>query len=485
MTAILKLVRLDDFISDVDSIDLLAGGFSLATDGYAPAVAPLDAKSVHEVITLNLKGTSTDGLALMVQEIDAKIKQVQWWLKNPGVERYQVWLRVQMDEESNPRQAQLLNIEPAQKVNEFTKQETDDHTIVEYSIGIERTPFWEQPYPYITTTAQTGLNVIGGYAKLYETIHGDVPARLAKLSMAPESSAIHGDYYVAFKTARFGNPANFVPVWSLKDGHFYTDTTTTSDSSAYSGTRVTCDFSGTATRRRRVGALTSYITANDLDQRGSYSVLLRASMSDNTSIAKVWMAYGFGYESGGTGNEVALLGPTYRSGVVISGARTLSYWTLFDLGTAINPPMRTQNGAALDNFAITLDAERTSGSGSLYLDCLILMPRDDGFTHLRLPSAGDIGSTDHMSIYQYADDSVNGLSDVNGTTIWSPVTTTGTVNWGLPDNDEQPYIVIAAQAYIGGAVDSFRSIKAQTAAMTYTFIPRWRTLRGIGLGPAT
>lgn len=482
MAAQLKLVRLNDFAADIDTVDLLSGGFSLASNGYTPVVAPIGAKSVQESITLNLKGTSSDDLAFMVQDIDRKIKECQWWIDDAGVERYQVWIRVQMDGETYARQAQLLNIMPSNKVNEFPTWDTSEYSITEYQFGIERTPFWEQPYSYPNTTAKTGLNVIGGYTQLSETINGDVPARLAKLSMSPESSAIHGDYYIGFKSSRFGNPANFIPVWSLKDGHFYPiDTSTTSDSSAYSGTRVTCDFSGIATRRRRVGMLSSYVTANDLDQRGTYSVLLRASMSDNTSIAMVYMAYGFGYESGGSGNEVALLGPNYRSGVAINGALTLSYWTLFDLGTVVNPPVRVQNNSPLDNFAITIDAARTSGSGSLYLDCLILMPRDEGFVHLRLPSAGDVGSTDHMSVYQYADDSISGISDVGGAAIWSPVVTSGANRWSLPANNEKPYIVIAAQGYYGGAVESFRSVKGQTAEMSYTYIPRWRTLRGSGV----
>lgn len=175
MAAMLKLVRLQDFAADIDTVDLLSGGFSLAADGYAPVVAPIGAKSVHESITLTLKGASTDDLALMVQDIDRKVKECQWWIDSPDLERYQVWIRVQMDGETYTRQAQILNIEPPNKVNEFTKQETGDYTIIEYTIGIERTPFWEQPYSYPTTTALNNMDILGGTATLSETINGDVP----------------------------------------------------------------------------------------------------------------------------------------------------------------------------------------------------------------------------------------------------------------------------------------------------------------------
>lgn len=88
MACSIQLVRLNDFAADIDSIDLSANGYSLDRDGYFPVVAPIGAKSVHEVITLKLQGTSKDDLAAMTQEIDEKIKQVQWWIDDPGVERY-------------------------------------------------------------------------------------------------------------------------------------------------------------------------------------------------------------------------------------------------------------------------------------------------------------------------------------------------------------------------------------------------------------
>lgn len=204
MACSIKFVRLDDFIADIDSIDLSASGYSLAEDGYFPTVAPIGAKSVQEVITLKLQGTSKDDLAAMTQELNDKIRQVQWWIDDAGVERYQVWIRVQQENETYPRQAMILNIVPPDSVRLFTPEEINQNYIGEYQIGIERTPYWEDPYPYATTTPITGISTQGGMGTLSETIMGDVPARLAKLSLTPpDGISSQQDYWIGWKTNRY------------------------------------------------------------------------------------------------------------------------------------------------------------------------------------------------------------------------------------------------------------------------------------------
>ncbi len=467
MTAILKLVRLDDFAADVDSIDLLSGGFSLAANGYAPAVAPINAKSVHETITLTLQGTSTDDLALMVQEIDRKIKQVQWWIEDSNVERYQVWLRVQMDEESNPRQAQLVNIEPSQKVNEFTTQETADHTIVEYQIGIERTPFWEQPYPYPSTTQLSNVNVIGGVATLAEVIHGDVPARLLRLgAFKNDASAGLSNFWYGWKTSRFGTKVNFVPVWSLALGSGRdTDTTVVADATAYNGDKITCTFATVTTLLQRTVITVANVTANYNDQRGTYDVLLRAKMSD-TSVARVRIGYSL---SSGT----TLLGPVYRNRVPISGTA----WKIYEMGTISIPPQRIYNSQSVKFFGINISAELYSGTGDIDMDCFILIPRDDG--SMAVVSSVSVESGQVASVFQAADGSVFGYAD-NGTgDSMGPVTLKPGASWGVPANDESPNLIFVASDA------TFGSTKSKTEHIIYTAIPRYRTLRGAGIGPTT
>lgn len=473
MAAMLKLVRLNDFTADIDTVDLLSGGFSLAADGYAPVVAPIGAKSVHETITLTLKGTSTDDLAFMVQDIDRKIKECQWWIDDPGVEKYQVWLRVQMDGETYTRQAQILNIEPANKVNEFTKQETNDYTIVEYTIGIERTPFWEQPYSYPNTTSKTALNVLGDMVQLSETIQGDVPARLAKVSINQNDVQSQVNlYWAGWKTSRFGNPANFTPVWSLNlSSYLGTDTSASADTSAYNGNKVVCTFGTDATLISRavisVGDVISD-AAKYNDQRGTYLVLLRAYTGTSTTV-RARMAYSFG-----GGGVSAVLSPIYRARQVISNTN----WSFYEMGLVSFPAVRSPISYTLKNSAIEIDVERIAGSGSLTMDCLTLIPVNDGALKSISPSANLATTSVLLSTFQNADESLSAIVENNNFIVWpgyiNPVN-----SWSLPANNEAPYLVIASQGLTGSPAAAVNT-KGWKIDFSYNYIPRWRTLRGTG-----
>lgn len=463
MSCSIKFVRLDDFIADVDVLDLSANGYSLAQDGYFPTAAPLGAKSVREVITLKLQGTSKDDLAAMTQEIDEKIKQVEWWLNDPGVERYQVWIRVQLENESLPRQAQIISIQPPDSVRVFTPEERLDNFIGDYQIGIERTPYWEALYPYPTTTAVNNLNIIGGMSALSETINGDVPARLARLTGTLDASSGRLDaLWMGWKTSRFGTPANFIPVWSLYLGTpIDADTSETADATTYAGVnKVTTSFSADATLiLRDVIFLTPHVTvANIADQRGSYSVLLRAKMSD-TSVARVRMVAGL--YSGG-----AFQSPVYRSRQVVSGTA----WSFFELGNCKIPPSRLPPNYNFGNFSIGIYAERISGAGALDMDCLVLIPIDD--SAVKLTSSGSLNNTHLIEVFQAADDKIYATGQKgSGESIFTVVPRPQN-DWSLPANNEAPVLVIAGNDTATGCV------KGKTLDITYAYIPRWRVLRG-------
>lgn len=475
MACLLKLVRLTDFAADIDSVDLFGNGIELADEGYHPAVAGIGETSVIESITLKIKGTSKNDLASIVQTLDAKIKEVQWWIEAPGVERYQVWIRAQLDNESQPRQSQIISIQPSKGIRVYNPVEVQANYIGEYTITIERTPFWEMPYPYPTTTEKTSINTIGGTSVLAETINGDVPARIAKLSLGPSSGAgFQSEYYIGWRSERFGLPHKFEPVWSCDDGYSFTDVTSTADASAYSGNMMVCDFSTTESLNWRVSWFLSDVTAWPADQRGEYQVLLRARMSDNVSVARARLAFSFGIKNG-VPERAEPMNPTYRSRVVIDGAKIYSTdWSLFELGTMSIPPYRVDPTASFISFAAEIDAERYSGSGNLHLDCIILIPSAEGYAHMKLDRV-NLEATDHCNLYQYADDTTFAVSDSN-TTILNAVAPHSAIKWGLPPNGTAPYFFVAAQRYM--APDKYRSLKNDTCDLIYTYIPRWRTLRG-------
>lgn len=316
-----------------------------------------------------------------------------------------------------------------------------------------------------STTEKTSINTIGGTSVLAETINGDVPARLASLKVSADAATgNYTDFWAGWKTSRFGTVANFVPVWPLYKGiPIDADTSEVADATAYDGTKVTTSFSADPTLiERDEVVLVNVVPTNYNDQRGTYQILLRAKMSD-TSVARVKMAYGL--RSGGV-----IQSPVFRSRQVISGTA----WSLYELGTAKMPPSRIPTGYDFRNLTFGLYAERISGAGSLDMDCLILIPIDD--SGIKFTSSSSIsGSSGQMGeVFTLASGELYATAHFSsGQTIYSVVPKPqGNVPWSLPANAEAPLLVIAANDATTGA------IKGKTLDVTYTYIPRWRTLRG-------
>lgn len=380
---------------------------------------------------------------------------------------------MQLDNETYPRQAQILNIQPPDRVKTFTPTEISANYIGEYQIGIERTPFWEDPYPYPTTTAKTSINSIGGTAVLSETINGDVPARIALLNFN-STATIYNNFWLGWRTSRFGTTANFAPVWSLDKGAGGnaggTDTGIVSDNSAYDGKKMTCTFASSTALIQRTWIAVTDVTANPNDQRGTFTVLLRAKMSD-TSTARVRMRAGWFNPQDNT-----IYNPIYRSRVVINGNNGMitAPWTFYEIGTINIPPLRYFNpNVVLDYFAIALDAERTSGAGNLEMDCLVLIPNDEGMISLKSDAEITLIDTLTLTTTTPPNDQPYGYMTVVLGAITSHNTlTVSAINWGLPANGEAPRLIAA-----GSGLDSL-STKATTFNLSYTYIPRWRTLRG-------
>lgn len=473
----IKFVRRTEFLADIDYIDFSADGYSLANDGYSQVVAPIGAKSVNEVITLKLQGTSKDDLASMTQEVDAKVQQVQWWIENSSIERYQVWIRVQLDGETNSRQAMLLNIKPPDRVRVFTPMEINANYIGEYAIGVERTPFWEEGNPTYASRTYSGLNSIGGMTTLTDAIDGDASARLLSL-YANASGAGTGnlnELWVGIKTDRLvDTPSNFQPVWALHDaGWTETDTTSTADATANDGTALVCDFTLVSLlpppRPRVIIRMYDAVSGAAIqDQRGAYQVLLRARVDSATESVMVRMVYGF---ANAAGDEIST--PNYLKRVPIAGQTYIMY----DMGAVSIPPHRIYPGQDFSFFAIEIDAERDpTYTTNLYLDCLVLIPSDDSFVKLST-NKSFFTSAIQLQAYQAANDEIYGYIADSGVIYGSAVVDSHN-KWSMPLSTTAGQIVVAAQGGQGYGRGGAGSDKDDTVDIITTHIRRWRTLRG-------
>ena len=325
MAAICKLVW-STYDTDHDTFSLLdfTDGLDLADGGWVPKVATDRESTLIEVLTLRVQSVSHNGLASIIQEIGDWKKRVQW--SQDGIDARRVWLRVALEDETQQRQWLVVDLNYAFGNDLLAPPVSDQYIIPTLTLTIERMPFCEEietDLYYGVNTDKTAINCIGGMATLSESISGDVPARVQWMRLYADGSANYSTYWIGFKTTRLSSTiAHLEPVWSLKDGTLSVSVTADNDSSAYSGTRVTCLPNSTIAQMVLVAIPGSYPS----EMAGSYLVLLRAKMSD-TSVGRARINYGWANAA------ASALNCRTRSG----SPRTMS----------VSPPLSRCSGAGL------------------------------------------------------------------------------------------------------------------------------------------
>ena len=450
----LKLVLRDDFTSDIADTSLISftDGFQLAYAGWTPSY-PEDRDeddNVPESITLRAKGTSENNLASLVQEIAERKKQVDQYREN-AVEPYGIWLRTQYGSEGNARQALVTDIR-RRTSSPYEKIGVSDYKLSEYQLGLMRKAWWEDTAS--TTFTGSNLHAIGGSATYTGNV-GDIHARLAQVKLLADNVVGHSRFWLGFRPSRYGTAANFQSTWSLRLGNNFGDDTTggtdNADATARDGYKVVCDFGGETGLVQRVNIIADGVTANESDQRGEFQVLLRAKNSA-AGTTRVRLRSGWYNDF-----------PQSRSRVAISSTA----WLLYDMGTVNIPNSRLKGGAqSLVYYGFAIDAEQVSGTPDLELDCLILIPRNEGFVYADM--TGEASFTSSLPYYAYhrADGKKEcDAQDAGGRVVAS---TAPDISGGLPV--APGIMVIAADA---GTASAFTTIDVELKVYQ-----RWDWLRG-------
>src|SRR5512139_405083 len=283
----LDLVQRPDRGSDVDVLSIL--DWVKLPDGWSQA-ASNDETPADETLTLNIDADNHDDLASILQDLDEKIKQVKW-AQHP-LEPNGVWLRTQLKNETNTRQAYITRARRG--AARVTQPAMSSAGLYQYIFGLTRTPAWESPD--LISEDIAAIDCLGGMVELSAAIDGDLPARVALASVYPISSATFNQFWMGFRGDRFGTAANFEPVWNcfLAQGASWgADTDDEDDADAIGGFRMAVTFATVPTLAKRLIIDAQDITAtNYADQVGRYQVLLRAKMTD-ASTALVRIGYGF------------------------------------------------------------------------------------------------------------------------------------------------------------------------------------------------
>lgn len=499
------LVKTYDFEADQNYVDLNnnTDGFKISYQGWVPQVTPDREGRIHEALSLRVNGTALDHIATNLQKLADKAEETRMF-HNDGVENYAVWFRVQLAGETNGRQSLVYEIqhEPASSALDYSLRRYNHWN--NYTLGITRAPWWEGTA--IGTVSASNVSMFGG-AFSYGTVHGDLPARLARVKFQPGtvpggSCEIwpFGQFWLGFRSNRYyGTPSAWVSWYNLPSGRGMSGTAD-SENGAIGGTALVSAAAGTAAFG--TGILT-YATMGEISggtpaaMYGSFLVLLRArvyydnALSDWTSasqlIFNVRLVTGFwqdGYLAGG----IISMGD-YRPRVpVFAGPENDINWRggyhFYELGEVnFPPPGRDKNVYGWNNYTLFLEGNapiRTSelgGSAYLYVDGLALIPTEGLYWGGRRPNTATSDSFSNVagSIVYWG---MNGPDDkqhalVSGTAVGSLVYGANQPFYrnGVPPGSG--IAVLAADNHIG-----YWSDPAWVGSVQIETIERWKEIRG-------
>jgi len=264
------------------------------------------------------------------------------------------------------------------------------------------------------------------------------------------------EIWLGLRTDRFGNRAEFVPMWDLglNGVSVYNSTTRVYDGWAWRDYKVQVSATPADTSMVHRCAITLSTAVESSDpgaQRGAFDVLLRAKVAGGVWHVRLQDGY-----SGAT---------NWRTGdrVKIDSSVTTS-WMLYPVGTIRIPPGHEY--VHLHNYTMRIQAEQSTAGGALDLDCLVLIPTAEGSLHIDNTSiCGNTGY--YVKLYNRPE------GQVAGETVLSPnPTSTPTIEW---QNFALP---VGRGSLFSAAQRSASHLTTDGFNYTLTYVPRWEMLRG-------
>lgn len=468
----------DEFLPNPDALDLLGyiEGAALEENGWQMISG--NGGNVIETLRLSVRGSTRAARETIHQYLARYKRRVRE--SRQAVDPYGLWMRVSTNDSGTDERRAFVNAISVGGVGcwgQFTESAIGGYYYLHGSqIAIERFPYWEDTGPI--EYSGTGISAVAGtydyttYVGSPGAVKGDVDARISVLTLTRDSAGTQPlqKFWVGFRTNRFGNRANFQAYWSLRKGAtFGADTTggaANADAEAKDGFKAVCTFATSTGMVNRVRIRTSDVTANPIDQRGGYIVLLRAKNTAGGE-TRVRLADGYyGSDSYRVQSRVSITSTSYQ---------------FYELGTVDIPtPGDVPYGltTAVNSYSLGIDAERLSGAASLDMDCLVLIPREEGY--VSATGGSNISSIGANATFYYHN-RPGGTKDVSLVVGGVPVRS-GEPNseGGLPvsgnvpgtvTDDGKGILVLAAQ-------QETISILAQTAAITMQVVKRWEVFRG-------
>lgn len=265
-------------------------------------------------------------------------------------------------------------------------------------IAVLHSPIFEETASVNPT--QTGISTTGGTWSIGND-GGSYPQRISVLKLDSASVGDLSKFWIGIRKLRYGT-AGFISTWQAEDGTNILDAADTADGGASGGSKVTISFATSAAMAKRFALRWDQVqtspTVKD-DIIGTYLMLARCKLSAGTVEVAIDMRHGW---AGFSGAETSI-GVTYLSAVTDSN---LTNWNLIPLGVVQIPPTGNRDSRAslndeIGNYHLVLYAERLSASGSLDVDCFLMIPAE----HLAVIDGAQVGSTGGpLTIYSSQDE---------------------------------------------------------------------------------
>jgi hypothetical protein len=344
----------------------------------------------------------------------------------------------------------------------------------EIPLSIVRAPFWEAP-----TTSPMPQKITGITAPVlmydYTTspggaIEGDIGARVVRFNISndPETSTTIERMWCGIRSAKFGDPGNLVYLWECEDGTNVGSGPTVADAvnaSASGGYEVQGTPSASDTWEKYMTILVSDAVSNSDyydDNYGTFLWLLRYAATA-ANVFDVQLRFGF---NGMASDDEWVRGKTIQitggSGYSLDAAGVASI--PFGLNRFQGLPMRE----AIGTWGIQVWARQTSGAGSVYFDCIVPIPMDEGWLIVE-----DMGITPEDIFYfgEMADSEELSVSfDTSGPIARPRI---DTHNFRLPKSGQNDGNMVIA--FAGDASNILDHIEPGSNSAYYR---RWASLRG-------
>lgn len=364
-------------------------GVQLAQRGWLPGVAPAWAQGMPGLVTESLavliQGSSHDNLATYLQSL-ALFQRYAAMYRQDSLWQTAVWLHAKLTGETGEVRALVNALDWAWDSSPFDGVPSTQYTL-NANLSVVRQPYWEgtaaRSLPINSPISAAAAVVYDytaadGFGTSAHDIVGDAPARVETLLLSSATAGATLDrFWVGLRGAeKHGTLANFVAVWECEDGTNGAHGVDTVDATASSGYMVR-HTPGGATWEKVCAITLGDVTANYADNLGRFIWLLRYK-ANSSSVFQVRLLFGYT----GMADADLVYGP-------LPDSVSSSDYDLVEMGPG-QIPMRNWQAAAADmtatleqDFQVQIWAKRTSGSGTLDVDCLIRIPVDQGYLIVR------------------------------------------------------------------------------------------------------